>query len=145
MRFNINIKLIIWQWHFLYRKPLLDAIWKMYIFGKGRLLHTGRKGLVPILSVLLIFSWISECCCGWNNDIASLKMLTIMETVALWCPEWIKNASQTPFPLTSWLPGWFEISHYLIQPKPTIFFDYYKYNPLISLTDLSVLWEKYKN
>lgn len=29
---------------------------KMCIGGKGRLLHTERKGLVPILSVLLIVS-----------------------------------------------------------------------------------------
>lgn len=106
-------------------------MWKMCIGGKGRLPHTGRKGLVPILCVLLIFPWFSECYCDWNNDIASLKMLTFMKTVTMWCPEWIKNASQTPFPLTSRFPGWFETSHYLIQPKPTIFFDYYICIPLI--------------
>lgn len=130
MRFNINIKLIICQWNVLCWKPLLDAIWKMCVGGKGRFLHTGRKGLVPILSVLLIVSWISECFCSWNNDIASLKMLTVKETVAMWCPEWIKNASQTPFQLTLWFHGWFETPHYLIQRKATIFFDY-KCNPLI--------------
>lgn len=127
----------------------------MCIGGKGRLLHTGRKGLVPILSVLLIVSWFSECYCGWNNDISSLKMLTFMETVAMWWPGWIKNASQTPFPLTSWFPGWFETSHYLIQPKPTIFSDYYKCSLLIlnrfvclmgkiqKLTSLEASWDNF--
>lgn len=130
LSFYINMKLIIRQWNVLCRKPLLDAIWKMCVGGKWKLLHIGRKGLVFILCVLLIASWISECYCGWNNDIAPLKMLTVMETVAMWCPEWIKNAWHTPFQLTLWFPGWLETSRCLIQPKPMIFFDYYKCNSL---------------
>lgn len=142
--FNINMKLIIWQCNVLCQKPLSDAIWKMCVGGKWRLLHIGRKGLVFILSVLLIASWISECYCGWNNDIAPLKMLTVMETVAMWCPEWIKNAWQTPFQLTLWFPGWFETSRCLIQPSP--WFSLITTNvTLLHLTDLSVLWEKYTN
>lgn len=128
--FNINWKLITGQWNALWRQPLLDAIWKARVGGTHRRLHIGRKALLFILSALLIASWISECYCGWNNDIAALKMLTVMETVAMWCPEWIKNAWQTPFQLTLWFPGWFETSRCLIQPKPMIFFDYYRSNPL---------------